>query len=192
MEMLMMDENRMDINSKSSGGKTQPFMSVLQNRLLKIELNILRYFLCKQMSQMDKDLGNLLEIIRLELIEKDSPHQIPPSAVHNRLCSYCLFICGIKIRQVNTDHSRAILLAVLREFNNETMKRKYQNKTKHDESDKVNSSATSEEKSFHKAKENWQKRDPETLTCNPKIGQYQQSPTIPLSETPDLKKKSKE
>ena len=51
-----------------------------------------------------------------------------------------------------------------------------------------NSSATSEEKSFHKAEEKWGKKDPETPKLNPKIGRYQQSPTIPLSQNPDLKK----
>ncbi len=68
------------------------------------------------------------------------------------------------------------------------MKRKYKKNTKDDESDIFNSSDTSEEKSFHEAEETWRKKDPETPKRNPKLGLYQQSPTIPLSETPDLKK----
>lgn len=67
-------------------------------------------------------------------------------------------------------------------------KRKYQKKNSGIESDEVDSSATSEEKSFHEAEEKWGKKDPETPKLNPKIGRYQQSPTIPLSENPDLKK----
>ena len=67
-------------------------------------------------------------------------------------------------------------------------KRKYQKKKSDVESDEANSGATSEEKSFHEAKEKWGKKDPETPKLNPKIGRYQQSPTIPLSRNPDLKK----
>ncbi len=68
------------------------------------------------------------------------------------------------------------------------IKRKYEKNTKDDESDIFNSSDTSEEKSFHEAAETWRKKDMETPKRNPKLGLYQQSPTIPLSETPDLKK----
>ena len=37
----------------------------------------------KQLSQMDKGLGNLLQIIRLELIDKKSSRQVPPSLGHD-------------------------------------------------------------------------------------------------------------
>ena len=37
----------------------------------------------KQISQMDKDLGKSLEIIRRELIEKESSRQVPPFAAHD-------------------------------------------------------------------------------------------------------------
>ncbi|CAB4032869.1 ubiquitin carboxyl-terminal hydrolase 26 29 37, partial [Paramuricea clavata] len=43
---------------------------------------------------------------------------------------------------------------------------------------------------YHNAEETWGKRDPETPKTNPRLGQYQQSPKIPLSQDPDLKKKS--
>ena len=165
----------------------------------------------KQMSQMDKDLGTSLELIRLKLIEKESSREVPPSPAHEgfvrtisiyplvvhmwtenqvrvwhgrckedvsyldatgtlvanhggkRVLYYALVIrhpakgeptfpvaemvtsdqCAGNIRayierfrrdesrlynghissprQVNTDYSRAILLAVLKEFNNETI-----------------------------------------------------------------------
>ena len=41
------------------------------------------------------------------------------------------------------------------------------------------------EENYHNAQGKWGKKDPET----PRLGQFQQSPTIPLSTNPDLKKK---
>ena len=58
----------------------------------------------KQMLQMDKDLGNSLEMIRLKLKDKESSHAVPPSASHNGFVHTIgmypplLFICGQKIR----------------------------------------------------------------------------------------------
>ena len=54
----------------------------------------------------------------------------------------------------------------------------------------LRSSDTLEEKSFHETEEKWGEKDPETPKRNSKIGQYQQSPTTPLSETPDLKERT--
>jgi ubiquitin C-terminal hydrolase len=47
-----------------------------------------------------------------------------------------------------------------------------------------------QEHDYHNAEETWGKRDPETPKTNPRLGQYQQSPKIPLSQDPDLKEKS--
>ncbi|CAB4021708.1 ubiquitin carboxyl-terminal hydrolase 8 isoform X3, partial [Paramuricea clavata] len=46
------------------------------------------------------------------------------------------------------------------------------------------------EKNYSTVQETWGKKDPLTPKRNPKIGQFQQSPTIPLSKTPDVKKKN--
>ena len=71
-------------------------------------------------------------------------------------------------------------------------KRPYNKKTKkHNEVDnlyaRIGSSSSSEE-NYHDAQEKWGKKDPETPKQNPKFEQFQQSPTIPLSEAPDFKK----
>ena len=42
---------------------------------------------------------------------------------------------------------------------------------------------------YHSAEETSGKKDPETPKKNPKIGQFQQSPVIPMSSTPDVKTK---
>ena len=46
------------------------------------------------------------------------------------------------------------------------------------------------ENNYSTVQETWGKKDPLTPKRNPKIGQFQQSPTIPLSKTPDVKKKN--
>ena len=44
--------------------------------------------------------------------------------------------------------------------------------------------------SYHTSQETWGKKEPPgTPKTNAKIGQFQQSPSIPLSETPDIKTK---
>jgi ubiquitin C-terminal hydrolase len=72
-------------------------------------------------------------------------------------------------------------------------KRTYNKKTKtehdliEDRYSRIADSSSSEE-TYHDAQEKWGKKDPETPKQNPKLGQFQQSPTIPLSTTPDVKK----
>ena len=44
---------------------------------------------------------------------------------------------------------------------------------------------------YSNVQETWGKKDPATPKRNPKIGQFQQSPLVPLSKTPDMKKKKK-
>ena len=44
---------------------------------------------------------------------------------------------------------------------------------------------------YSNARETWGKKDPNTPKRNPKLGQFQQSPSVPLSKTPDIKKKNK-
>ena len=39
---------------------------------------------------------------------------------------------------------------------------------------------------YSNAQETWGKRDPATPKRNPKLGQFQQSPTVPLSQKPDI------
>ena len=71
-------------------------------------------------------------------------------------------------------------------------KRAYNKKTKkHNEVDNLYArigSRSSLEENYHDAQEKLGKKDPETPKQNPKFGQFQQSPTIPLSEAPDFKK----
>ena len=44
---------------------------------------------------------------------------------------------------------------------------------------------------YYNVQETWGKKDPATPKRNPKIGQFQQFPSVPLSKTPDMKKKKK-
>ena len=48
-------------------------------------------------------------------------------------------------------------------------------------------SVSSLEESYHAAEEKWGKKDQEMPKQNPRIGQFQQSQTIPLSTNPDIK-----
>lgn len=59
--------------------------------------------------------------------------------------------------------------------------------------DKDNAKVTSviDVDEYSNAQETWGKKDPATPKRNPKIGQFQQSPSVPLSKTPDIKKKKK-
>ena len=71
-------------------------------------------------------------------------------------------------------------------------KRKYKKKTQKDGEKNLNSVAKSSsisEENYHNAQEKWGKKDPETPKLNPRLGQFQQSPTIPLSTNPEKKAK---
>lgn len=70
-------------------------------------------------------------------------------------------------------------------------KRKYKKKTEDNEKNlnSVTESNSSSEENYHNAEEKWGKKDPETPKHNTRLGQFQQSPTIPLSTNPDLKKR---
>ncbi len=48
-------------------------------------------------------------------------------------------------------------------------------------------SISSLEENYHDAHEKWGKKDPEMPKQNPKLGQFQQSPMVPLSTNPDFK-----
>ncbi len=71
------------------------------------------------------------------------------------------------------------------------VKRTYQKKTKKEDGcDSPSStveSISSLEENYHDAHEKWGKKDPETPKQNPKLGQFQQSPMVPLSKNPDFK-----
>ena len=72
------------------------------------------------------------------------------------------------------------------------MKRPYTKKKKEaDPLSPVHSDESSEKKdqNYHNVEETWGKKEPETPKENPRLGQFQQSPKIPLSQEPDLKKK---
>mgnify|MGYP002803810279 CR=1 FL=1 len=44
---------------------------------------------------------------------------------------------------------------------------------------------------YHMVEETWGKRDPSTPKTNPKLGQFQQSPKVPFSDSPTVKKENK-
>ena len=44
---------------------------------------------------------------------------------------------------------------------------------------------------YHTVEEKWGKRDPSTPKTNPKLGQFQQSPKVPFSDSPTVKKEKK-
>ncbi|CAB3998959.1 ---NA--- [Paramuricea clavata] len=71
-------------------------------------------------------------------------------------------------------------------------KRAYKTKKKKEDSDGNLSSTvesiSSRKENYHDAQEKWGKKDPETPKHNPRLGQFQQSPKIPLSSKPDFKK----
>ena len=74
------------------------------------------------------------------------------------------------------------------------MKRPYTKKKREaDPPSLVNSAESSEDKdqNYHNVEETWGKKDPETSKGIPRLGQFQQSPKIPLSQEPDLKEKGK-
>ena len=79
-------------------------------------------------------------------------------------------------------------------YRNKKKKRSYKQEKKEDSNQNPGSSEGRnndvKEQHYRNSEEKWGKRDPETPKSNPKLGQFQQSPKIPLSEQPDLKTKS--
>ncbi|XP_046864644.1 uncharacterized protein LOC124459168 [Xenia sp. Carnegie-2017] len=67
-------------------------------------------------------------------------------------------------------------------------KRRYEKRTKNIAESNNESDSDLPEMTYHTSQERWGKKDPETPKQNPKLGRYQQSPSIPLSVTPNLKK----
>ena len=71
-------------------------------------------------------------------------------------------------------------------------KRAYKEKEKKEDSDgnlsRQLKASVHKRKNYHDAQEKWGKKDPETPKHNPRLGQFQQSPKIPLSSKPDFKK----